>query len=63
MGPGKRDLGNLKFGPISHIIATRENMKNQVRATLVPPIFAKRPSSAIYFSVRILQIGPELVTQ
>ena len=31
---------NLKFGPILLIIATHENMKNQVRATLAPPVSA-----------------------
>ena len=57
----KRDYSgvseNLKFGPISHILAMLEI---QVIATLAPPIISERPCSGIYFSVRIVQIGPEM---
>ena len=47
----------MKFCLISHILVMLEI---QVIATLAPPIFAKRPCSAIYFSVKNIKIGPEM---
>ena len=57
MGLEKRNLENLKFGPISHITLARQN---HVIATLAPPTSAKRPYSLIYFSVKNIKIGQEM---
>ena len=60
MGPGKADKENLKFGTISHILATGESL---LIVTLVQRTFSERLGSAIYFYVKIIKIGPEMANR